>query len=70
MTITILERVTEFNSKNVADYSTMELIEWYVYLKQLYVELRASGADIDELFINALKNATKELKRRCSKYER
>ena len=67
MTITILERAEEFNSKNVADYNTMELIGWYVYLKQLYVELRVSGAYVDELVIKALKNATAELKRRCSK---
>lgn len=67
MAMTILERVAEFNSKNVADYNTMELIGWYVFLKQLYVQLRVSGAYVDGLVIKARKNVTAELTRRCSK---
>ena len=64
MAMIILETVKEFDSKNVADYSNMELAEWYMKLKQIYVGLRTSGAYVDKLTIKALKKATKELKRR------
>lgn len=60
--MTILETVAEFSSKNVTDYSSMELAGWYMALTMY--KACASGADVRKAVIKALKKATKELKRR------
>ena len=56
----ISKQVARFNSKKVADYSSIELVSWYMILTTWKV--RVSDAKVRESVVKALNKATAELK--------